>query len=281
MKVHIEFDKEGIKTIDAVKKQLSVKTRTDVIKNSVALFSWVTQQIADGFNIIAIKDGESHGRELCLPILEKLKKKAREQIVEEEKPSACPECQLEMPANAIFCMNCGADLKESLTGKLGKDDAGKKPSLGRGITSGVEDSFEGIIVQSKVTVLGACPLCGKEILHDDKHYQCSECDREFFCEDHYQAADHVCFDCLAKLETFVGDEKEKDKVEEPPAEEDAQPEEALVEEDEVADEESDEPPIEEEELPADEADEPEESVDRKSTRLNSSHIPLSRMPSSA
>ena len=192
MKVHIEFDKDSIRVLDALKKQISVKTRTELIKHALAVFNWVVDEVSDGRAIIALREGEPHGRELCLPVLEKVKR------LTQLPPTQinCPRCRLTITDGSKFCLHCGADL--SPPPSKNEVEAEKPPSLGRGISSEDKHSFEKF-VSYHVTLVGECPLCGKGISKDEKFYQCDKCQRNFFCPDHFQAADHVCYDCLASL----------------------------------------------------------------------------------
>ncbi len=203
MKVHIEFDSDGINELDALKKQDSVKTRTDIIKNAVGVFSWIVQQVDDGFSVIAIREDETHGRELCLPILEKIKKKSKLQPSEYQKLISCGQCREQIPVYSAFCPRCGCALKKSVERPKLPEEPSKKPSLGRGIIDTAPGEKLEELVTAPPQAFGECPLCGKEITGSDKSFKCEVCNREHFCEEHFQTFESVCLDCLAKLDDIV------------------------------------------------------------------------------
>lgn len=80
MRVQLELNDEAIKYLDAMKEETAAASRTEVIRNAMAILRWAIDKAHRGYKIMAVKEGQEVAKELSMPILEQV-------AIKEEKPS--------------------------------------------------------------------------------------------------------------------------------------------------------------------------------------------------
>ncbi len=70
MKIQLDFDEQGARTIERLKEQTGVKTHKDLFNNAITLLEWAVNQRQKGRIITSTDEAEENFRELQMPVLE-------------------------------------------------------------------------------------------------------------------------------------------------------------------------------------------------------------------
>lgn len=70
MRIQVEFDENGARMIEDLKKKTGTSTYKDFFNNALALFSWAVQQREEGRVIMSLDERKKEYREMQMPSLE-------------------------------------------------------------------------------------------------------------------------------------------------------------------------------------------------------------------
>lgn len=75
MRVQFELNDEAVRFLDQLQKDLSADSRGEVLRNAMAILRWTTDKMMRGYQILAVKEGESVAKELSNPLLDQIASK--------------------------------------------------------------------------------------------------------------------------------------------------------------------------------------------------------------
>ncbi|HEX5886738.1 MAG TPA: hypothetical protein VFY67_19505 [Pyrinomonadaceae bacterium] len=70
MKIQLDLDEKGARTVERLKEQTGLKTHKDLFNNAVTLLDWAVTQRQKGRIIASMDETEQNYRELQMPVLE-------------------------------------------------------------------------------------------------------------------------------------------------------------------------------------------------------------------
>ena len=70
MKIQLDLDEKGAKTVERLKEQTGVKTHKDLFNNAITLLDWAINQRQKGRIVASLDEEQENYRELQMPVLE-------------------------------------------------------------------------------------------------------------------------------------------------------------------------------------------------------------------
>lgn len=70
MRIQVEFDENGMRMIEDLKKKTGISTYKDLFNNALALLSWSVEQRENARTIASVDESTKEYRELQMPSLE-------------------------------------------------------------------------------------------------------------------------------------------------------------------------------------------------------------------
>lgn len=71
MRIQVDFDEQGVRTVDDIKEKTGLTTYKDVFNNALALFTWALKERSKGRLIVSLDEENRDYKELHMPALER------------------------------------------------------------------------------------------------------------------------------------------------------------------------------------------------------------------
>lgn len=88
MKIQLDLDEKGAKTLERLKRQTGVKTHKDLFNNAVTLLEWAVKQRQSGRIIASVDPAAENYRELQMPVLENAAQAHQDEVAPEPVANA-------------------------------------------------------------------------------------------------------------------------------------------------------------------------------------------------
>jgi hypothetical protein len=72
MRVQFELNDDAVKYLDQLQEDLHASSRGEVLRHAMAVLRWTTDKIRDGYQIRAMKEGDTVAKELSNPLLDQV-----------------------------------------------------------------------------------------------------------------------------------------------------------------------------------------------------------------
>jgi hypothetical protein len=72
MRVQFELNDEAVDYLNKLQTELHATSRGEVLRHAIAVLRWSADKIRDGYQILAMKEGESVAKELSNPLLDQV-----------------------------------------------------------------------------------------------------------------------------------------------------------------------------------------------------------------
>ncbi len=70
MRIQLDFDDQGVATLNRLKFLTGLKTHKDLFNNALTLLHWAIEQLAQGRLVASVDEGHENYRELQMPALQ-------------------------------------------------------------------------------------------------------------------------------------------------------------------------------------------------------------------
>jgi hypothetical protein len=79
-RVQFELNEQTLDYLDKLQADLQATTRGEVLRHAIAVLRWSADKIRDGYQILAMKEGENIAKELSNPLLDQVARKEKQAV---------------------------------------------------------------------------------------------------------------------------------------------------------------------------------------------------------
>ena len=72
MRVQLDLDREAVEFLDTMMARAGVRSRSEILRHSLALLYWAIEKREQGYSIMAVKEGSDVAKELSMPALDQI-----------------------------------------------------------------------------------------------------------------------------------------------------------------------------------------------------------------
>jgi hypothetical protein len=87
MRIQLDFDEKGAKTVERLKEQTGLKTHKDLFNNALTLLDWAVSQRQKGRIVASMDEVEKNYKELQMPSLEYAAEHHQQNVASDREPA--------------------------------------------------------------------------------------------------------------------------------------------------------------------------------------------------